>query len=157
RNAAEILAQHAQQRSFGVAARLDRAAVQCELHHLLGGGSGRRLAFDNRHGSEGRFYEGDDIRTKAVLLKFRYNLLPRARGWGIRMAELVLVPFCDLVNRLYREVRTNDALFGLPRKKWYVPSPNGPDLTVRFHDKLAGNASGPAAGPQTQMAQNILL
>src|SRR5204863_2206176 len=46
---------------------------------------------------------------------------------------------------------------GLPRRKWYVPGPDELDLSVKFHGTVAGNASGTAAGPQTQMAQNILL
>src|SRR2546430_2318455 len=76
------------------------------------------------------------------------------------MAELVPAPFRDLVKRLYSEVRTQDAAFDLPRKKWYVTapaSPENPDISVQFHGKIAGNASGPAAGPHTQMAQNLLL
>jgi putative selenate reductase len=73
------------------------------------------------------------------------------------MAELVPVPFVDLVTRLYDEVRTQDALWELPRKKWHIPAPGGPDMSVRFHGRRAGNASGPAAGPQTQMAQNLVL
>ncbi|MBC8106416.1 MAG: glutamate synthase [Anaerolineae bacterium] len=73
------------------------------------------------------------------------------------MAELVPASFADLINRLYLEPKVDAALFGLPRKKWFVPDPNGPDLSVRFHGQRAGNASGPAAGPHTQMAQNILL
>ena len=40
----------------------------------------------------------------------------------------------------------------------YVPTDDGAiDLSVRFHDYLAANASGPASGPQTQMAQNLVL
>jgi putative selenate reductase len=73
------------------------------------------------------------------------------------MAELVPAPFADLINRLYHEPRVDAALFGLPKRKWFVPDPTGPDLSVRFHEQIAGNASGPAAGPHTQMAQNILL
>ncbi len=73
------------------------------------------------------------------------------------MAELTPAPFADLVTRLYEEPKAQDSLFVLPRRKWYVPEPVGRDLTVRFHGKVAGNASGPAAGPHTQMAQNILL
>jgi putative selenate reductase len=73
------------------------------------------------------------------------------------MAELVPVPFRDLVTRLYEEVRAQDALWELPRKKWYLPDPSWPDLSVRFHGRSAGNACGPAAGPQTQMAQNLVL
>ncbi|HUN82093.1 MAG TPA: 4Fe-4S dicluster domain-containing protein, partial [Phycisphaerae bacterium] len=33
----------------------------------------------------------------------------------------------------------------------------GPDLSVRFHQQRAGTPVGPAAGPHTQMAQNLLL
>src|SRR5438045_2965579 len=73
------------------------------------------------------------------------------------MAELVPAPFADLVRRLYTEPRVNQSLFELPRKKWYLPSPDEPDMTVLFHGRRAGNPSGPAAGPQTQMAQNLLL
>ena len=40
-----------------------------------------------------------------------------------------------------------------------LPAADGstPDLSVRFHDRVAGNASGPASGPQSQMAQNLVL
>ena len=73
------------------------------------------------------------------------------------MAELVPAPFADLVTRLYREPATQDSVFGLPRRSWYVPDPAGPDHSVTFHGRSAGNALGPAAGPHTQMAQNLLL
>jgi putative selenate reductase len=74
------------------------------------------------------------------------------------MAELISAPFADLVNRLYLEPKAQGSLFALPRRRWYVPQADRKhDLTVRFHGKLAGNAAGPAAGPHTQMAQNILL
>ena len=73
------------------------------------------------------------------------------------MAELIPAPFDDLVTRLFREPEVQDTLFELPRRKWYVPDADSPDLSVRFHGHLAGNPVGPAAGPHTQMAQNILL
>ncbi len=73
------------------------------------------------------------------------------------MAELVPAPFADLVTRLFIEPQKQDAVFELPRRKWYLPQPGGPDLSVRLHGQVAGNPSGPAAGPHTQMAQNILL
>ena len=50
-----------------------------------------------------------------------------------------------------------DRLFELEQRKWWLPDGNGPDLSVAFHGHRAGNALGPAAGPHTQMAQNILL
>lgn len=73
------------------------------------------------------------------------------------MAELTPAPFADLVRRMFREPATQDALFELPRRKWYLPDAGGPDLSVGFHGDRAGNAVGPAAGPHTQMAQNLLL
>jgi putative selenate reductase len=73
------------------------------------------------------------------------------------MAELIPAPFEQLVRRLYEEPRVNQAVFALPKKKWHLPDASEPDMTVRFHGRVAGNPSGTAAGPQTQMAQNILL
>lgn len=73
------------------------------------------------------------------------------------MADLIPAPFSDLVTRLQLEPSRQDALFELPRRKWYLPQPGGPDLGVAFHNRPAGNALGPAAGPHTQMAQNCLL
>jgi putative selenate reductase len=74
------------------------------------------------------------------------------------MAELIPAPFADLVSRLYLEPAAQGTLFTLPKRRWYVPqSESKCDFTVRFHGKTAGNPAGPAAGPHTQMAQNILL
>jgi len=73
------------------------------------------------------------------------------------MAELIPAPFGDLVTRLYEEPQRQSALFELPRRCWYSPSAEGPDLSVSFHGHRAGNPSGPASGPHTQMAQNLLL
>ena len=73
------------------------------------------------------------------------------------MTELRPAPFRDLVTRLFRESAAQGSLFGLPRHKWYRPDPDGPDLSVNFHGMRAGNPAGPAAGPHTQLAQNILL
>lgn len=73
------------------------------------------------------------------------------------MAELIPACFADLVTRLHREPRVQNALFGLPTRKWYRPDEHGPDLSVTFHGRPAGTPVGPAAGPQTQMAQNLLL
>jgi putative selenate reductase len=73
------------------------------------------------------------------------------------MAELVPAPFASLVTRLFREPATQDTVFDLHRRGWYVPRADGPDFSVRFHSQRAGNPAGPASGPHTQMAQNILL
>ena len=79
-----------------------------------------------------------------------------ARGWHV-MVDLFCTPFVDMIQRMRLESRNQQNLFDLPARKWWVPSTEAPDLSVKFHDRVAGNASGPASGPQTQMAQNIVL
>ena len=73
------------------------------------------------------------------------------------MAELVPAPFPDLVHRICRELAHEDAVFHFPRRKWWTPPVDGPDLSVCFHGQTAGTPVGPAAGPHTQMAQNLVL
>ena len=72
------------------------------------------------------------------------------------MSDLHPAPFCDLVKRLFLEPALQQTIFDLPLRKMYVPDPTL-DTSVTFHDKTAANPLGPASGPQTQMAQNILL
>ena len=71
------------------------------------------------------------------------------------MAELAPYPFAALVRRMFRELDRSQAVFDLPARS-FVGDP-GRDLAVRFHDRQIGSPLGPAAGPQTQMAQNIVL
>ncbi len=73
------------------------------------------------------------------------------------MAELVPASFRDLVIRLYKEPEIQDSIFDLPRRSWYLPAEDAPDMSVAFHGKRAGNPVGPASGPHTQMAQNLVL
>jgi putative selenate reductase len=75
------------------------------------------------------------------------------------MVDLFCTPFADMIQRMRLEFRNQQAIFDLPARKWFVPSQEAdvPDLSVRFHDRVAGNPSGPASGPQTQMAQNLVL
>ncbi|TWU22658.1 glutamate synthase [Bythopirellula polymerisocia] len=74
------------------------------------------------------------------------------------MVDLYCTPFVELVDRIRLEYANRESMFDLPRRKWYVPDANdSTDLTVRFHGQLAGNPLGPASGPQTQMAQNLVL
>src|SRR6185295_1895182 len=75
------------------------------------------------------------------------------------MVDLFCTPFVDLIQRMRLEFRNQQSIFDLLARKWYIPAEDdvSPDLSVRFHDRVAGNASGPASGPQTQMAQNIVL
>ncbi|MEE8525733.1 MAG: 4Fe-4S dicluster domain-containing protein [Thermoanaerobaculia bacterium] len=72
------------------------------------------------------------------------------------MAELTPVPFPDLVRRMRREVATAEAIFDLPVKKWWTPDPDV-DFSATHFDRRAATPVGPAAGPHTQLAQNIVL
>ncbi len=72
------------------------------------------------------------------------------------MAELRPYPFPALVRRALRELDERGAIFDLPIGKGFYGSP-AHDLTVRFHRHAPASPLGPAAGPQTQMAQNLVL
>ncbi len=75
------------------------------------------------------------------------------------MVDLFCTPFVNMIQRMRLEFQNQQSIFDLPARKWYVPpgGPDAPDLSVRFHDRIAGNPVGPASGPQTQMAQNLVL
>lgn len=73
------------------------------------------------------------------------------------MAELVPAPFCNLVHQLVHEFRVSDSIYHLPRRKWWTPDLDGPSPMSCFHGRPAGTPVGPAAGPHTQMAQNLVL
>jgi putative selenate reductase len=72
------------------------------------------------------------------------------------MAELVPISFPNLLKRIYHEYQKNNSIFDLPARKFYKPS-NAIDMSVKFCGNVAANPVGPAAGPQTQLAQNIVL
>jgi len=72
------------------------------------------------------------------------------------MAELIPFPFAPLVRRMFREFEKEEKIFDLPKQKFYR-SNGGPDMAVEFCGMKAATPVGPAAGPQTQMAQNLVL
>lgn len=72
------------------------------------------------------------------------------------MAELTPIPFPDLIHRMRREVEISEAIFDLPVKKWWIPDPRL-DFSANHFDRRAATPVGPAAGPHTQLAQNIVL
>ncbi len=72
------------------------------------------------------------------------------------MAGLIPFPFEHLVRRMFREFEKQQTIFDLPKQKFYR-SNAGPDTSVEFCGMKAGTPVGPAAGPQTQMAQNLVL
>ena len=57
---------------------------------------------------------------------------------------------------MFRELEERDAIFDLPRRKFFTGLPPK-DVGTCFHGRPAGTPLGPAAGPQSQMAQNIVL
>ena len=72
------------------------------------------------------------------------------------MAELIPYPFAALIERMFSELESADSIFDLPSKSFFLGR-EGRDYSVSFHDKRAPTPLGPASGPQTQMAQNLLL
>ncbi len=71
------------------------------------------------------------------------------------MAELNPYPFDALVQRMFNELDRGGAIFDLPANR-FVRDP-GRNLAVSFQGHRPGSPLGPAAGPQTQMAQNLVL
>ena len=57
---------------------------------------------------------------------------------------------------MFRELPENNSIFDLPSRRFYRGNSNL-DQTVTFHGHRASSPLGPAAGPQTQMAQNMVL
>ena len=72
------------------------------------------------------------------------------------MAELIPYPFAALIERMFSELESADSIFDLPTKSFFLGR-EGRDYSVPFHDKRAPTPLGPASGPQTQMAQNLVL
>jgi putative selenate reductase len=72
------------------------------------------------------------------------------------MAELRPYPFAALVRRMFRELDRNQAIFDLPLRYFVLGDPQR-ETSVTFHGRSASSPLGPAAGPQSQMAQNIVL
>ena len=72
------------------------------------------------------------------------------------VAELIPAPFAALLRRLFREFEREGKVYDLPARKFWHGSPEL-DTSASFHGQKAGNPVGPAAGPQDQMAQNIVL
>jgi putative selenate reductase len=61
----------------------------------------------------------------------------------------------QLFEWVFSELETRDSIFGIPRRHFFVPSENDPFRTTAFGHPLE-TPFGPAAGPHSQMAQNIV-
>jgi putative selenate reductase len=72
------------------------------------------------------------------------------------LADLIPAPFPVLLRRMVRELEREEKVFDLPARKFWAGAPDL-DTAVVFHGRPAANPLGPAAGPQDQMAQNVVL
>ena len=61
----------------------------------------------------------------------------------------------QLVAWVFSELDTHDSIFGIPRQHFYTPREDDPFRTTAF-GHLLETPFGPAAGPHSQMAQNIV-
>jgi len=61
----------------------------------------------------------------------------------------------QLARWLFRELETRDSAFGIPQQHFYTPDPQAPYRT-RVFGQAIDTPFGPAAGPHSQMAQNIV-
>ncbi len=69
--------------------------------------------------------------------------------------KMNVLPFDILLRWILKELEENDSIFGIPRALFYTPKANAPYAAEMFGHPLA-TPIGPAAGPHTQLAQNIV-
>src|SRR5512140_2816038 len=72
------------------------------------------------------------------------------------MAVLAPYPFAALIRRMFRELEHKRSIFDLPARS-FVTGDGPHDFSVSFHGHRAATPFGPAAGPQSQLAQNVVL
>ena len=72
------------------------------------------------------------------------------------MAELYPAPIANLLKRIFYEKEKEDKIFDLPSSKFFHGDINL-DTSVHFHGYRSATPVGPAAGPQDQLIQNIVL
>ena len=72
------------------------------------------------------------------------------------MGDLRPIPLAVLSKRMLREAERGGSIFDLPARR-IVRGSEARDLSTPIHDRRAATPLGPAAGPHTQLAQNIVL
>ena len=72
------------------------------------------------------------------------------------MAELRPLSLPILATRMLRELREHGSVFDLPKKSFFLGDA-AHDFSVSMHGHRVASPLGPAAGPHTQMAQNLVL
>ncbi|MDA3833514.1 MAG: putative selenate reductase subunit YgfK, partial [Spirochaetales bacterium] len=63
------------------------------------------------------------------------------------------VPFEELLHRIFTEFSTQKTIFGISGDSFFRPSKG---KSIQVHSQYAASPVGPAAGPHTQLAQNII-
>jgi putative selenate reductase len=69
--------------------------------------------------------------------------------------QMRTLPFETLLHWIETELEAENSVFGIPRELFYTPRDDAPFVSSLFGHSLA-TPIGPAAGPHTQLAQNIL-
>ncbi len=67
-----------------------------------------------------------------------------------------VLPFDGLLSWLLKELEQHDSVFGIHRSLFYVPRRDDPFSTEDIFGQYLATPIGPAAGPHTQLAQNIV-
>ncbi len=62
------------------------------------------------------------------------------------------IPFQELIRRMFTEYRNHGSIFGIHRENFYKGGKN----SVKIFGQTCATPLGPAAGPHTQLAQNIV-
>lgn len=73
-----------------------------------------------------------------------------------QVAPLTPFPLDILLGRVAHEWETRNRIYDLPPARFWSPNPDL-DLTMDFMGRPAATPLGPAAGPHSQMAQNLVL
>ena len=63
------------------------------------------------------------------------------------------VPFEELLTRIFDEYQQHHSIFGIPEQQFYSPANQ---RRVSVFGESCATPIGPAAGPHTQLAQNII-
>jgi putative selenate reductase len=65
-------------------------------------------------------------------------------------------PFDVLLHWILQELAEKQSIFGIPRSLFYTPQKDSPYATPDMFGQYLATPIGPAAGPHTQLAQNIV-
>ena len=71
-------------------------------------------------------------------------------------AEMRVQPFDVLLKWILTELEGNGSVFGIHRSLFYTPQPDSPYATEDMFGHYLATPIGPAAGPHTQLTQNII-